>query len=133
MSDVLMHIKYTAREAGDPLRTAAATELRQSTLAAIARAENATGLARLFGLRHEFPDAWFRMFTPTAIATEPQQLELLLSVDRFPFIVRGAKLSFSRVEVFIRIAPAFATTTHAADKLVVSISRSRRPGHRHRV
>ena len=53
ISDVILHIRYTAREGGELLRQGAVTNLETK----IKNAE-AAGSVRLFSVRHEFPTEW---------------------------------------------------------------------------
>jgi hypothetical protein len=56
MSDVIIHLRYTAREGGDLLRDGASTNLRTR----IEEAQTA-GSMRLFSVRHEFPTDWAKL------------------------------------------------------------------------
>ena len=88
ISDVIMHLRYTAREGGEGLRAAALP------------AE--PGGARLLSLRHEFPTEWHRFLN-----TEPdaEQLLVLRRMDeRFPFRRPGAAININRVVVLGRFA-----------------------------
>jgi hypothetical protein len=124
ITDIVLHFKYTAREAGEPLRSQAIAELKQKTLDSIAIAENQTGLARFFSLRHEFPDAWHRLWqAPSGREAATQQAKLPLLAARFPFMFRFAKgLVISRIEVFIRIKEKFLKSTHGAAAVKFAIA-----------
>src|SRR5262249_27101759 len=69
ISDVILHIRYTAREGGGLLRDSAATRLNEL----IAESQTA-GSVRLFSTRHEFPTEWARFksvqFTDSTKAAE---------------------------------------------------------------
>ncbi|MDE1674625.1 toxin [Nocardia gipuzkoensis] len=53
ISDVVLHVRYTAREGGEALRKAAVDDLQTKINEAMA-----IGSVRLLSLRHDFPDAW---------------------------------------------------------------------------
>lgn len=53
IADVVLHLRYTAREGGQALRDKAMADLRARIDSA-----QALGSRRLFSLRHDFPDAW---------------------------------------------------------------------------
>lgn len=53
ISDVILHIRYTAREAGGLLKNGAIANLKTQIDAA-----QTVGSVRLFSLRHEFPTEW---------------------------------------------------------------------------
>jgi hypothetical protein len=78
ISDVVLHLRYTAREGGVPMRTAASAHLVQ-------RAEQAAtaGSVRLLSIRHEFPTAWAR-FTSSTMDPEAS-LTITLRPEHYPF------------------------------------------------
>jgi hypothetical protein len=125
IQDVVLHMRYTARGAGEPLRSQAVAELRKSALDAIRIADAQTGLARMFSVRHEFPDAWYQLFSPSSGADRPLTQTAILPLthpDRFPFLFKAAKsLVFTRIEVFIRVKDAFRKSTHSAEKFIFTI------------
>jgi hypothetical protein len=53
ISDVILHIRYTAREGGTSLRNAAMDHLKSAFSEG-----GAAGMLRLFSIRHEFPSEW---------------------------------------------------------------------------
>jgi hypothetical protein len=55
ISDVILHVRYTARDGGDTLKKAA--------MDAVVSAQPQDGF-RLFSLRHEFPNEWRRFLFP---------------------------------------------------------------------
>ena len=81
ISDVLIHLRYTAREGGNPLRNAALGNLS----GLIDRAE-ATGSVRLFSLRQEFPTEW-ASFKGAEIDAETEfaPLTIGLRAEHYPF------------------------------------------------
>jgi hypothetical protein len=83
VSDLILHIRYTARQGGDLLGDAAIAELKE----ALGEAQT-SGLALLFSLRHDFPDAWSQF----ASGSEDLQLELTKSL--FPYMVQDRELVF---------------------------------------
>jgi Tc toxin complex TcA C-terminal TcB-binding domain/Neuraminidase-like domain len=106
ISDVILHIRYTAREGGASLKQQAVAEL-QSALNAIALDENQKGLARLVSLRHEFPSEWYRFLHPAG-ATDTQSLTFALTAERFPFLSQGRQITLGKFEVFVQVEGAFA-------------------------
>lgn len=63
MTDVILHIRYTAREAGDPLGLAATNELvamldGQGQGQGQNPAPQPSGQALMFCLRYDFPTEW---------------------------------------------------------------------------
>jgi hypothetical protein len=80
ISDVILHIRYTAREGGETLRQSAVKNLQTR----IGDAE-VVGSPRLFSLRHEFPVAWaaFKAAAPDANGFRP--LKIKLTPEHYPF------------------------------------------------
>jgi hypothetical protein len=85
ISDVILHIRYTAREGGDPLRDLAVSNLEDAIGAA-----RTAGSIRLFSLRHEFPTEWARF--KSAKPSGPKNLmplSLTLLPEHYPFWSQG--------------------------------------------
>ncbi len=81
ITDVVLHVRYTAREGGELLRGAA--------LASLTDALAAVPLRRAFSARHEFPSEWNAFLRPTAGAADAE-LNLDLASNRFPYFTRHA-------------------------------------------
>ena len=60
IADVILHVKYTAREDAGPFKTAAIQNLRDYF-----ELDNATPSFRFFDLPREFPTQWYRFLNPT--------------------------------------------------------------------
>lgn len=88
ISDIVIHLRYTAREGGAGLRAEALESLP-------------AGGARMFSLRHEFPTEWHRSLHPVAGA-EGQPLRLNRMNERFPFRRPGATIRINRVDLLGR-------------------------------
>jgi hypothetical protein len=87
ISDVILQLKYTARDGGDALRSDAAASL-QATINKMLVALQNKGLTRLFSARHEFPTQWYAFLN--APAGTDQVLTLNLTKDRFPYFAAVA-------------------------------------------
>jgi hypothetical protein len=96
IADVVLHVRYTAREGGMPLRTAAETHLT----AAIATATT-VGSVRLFSLRHDFPTEWAR-FTASALSAEGvAPLTVPLRAEHYPYWAGAASpIALRHIEVY---------------------------------
>ncbi|HSH82281.1 MAG TPA: hypothetical protein VLA19_27450 [Herpetosiphonaceae bacterium] len=88
--DVLIQVRYTAREGGEPLKAAA-------------KAAPPRASVQLFSARHEFSDAWHRFLHPADDAVD-QSLELRLTPDRFPFRADGGDIEITRVDLFMNVS-----------------------------
>ena len=87
ISDVILHLKYTARDGGDQLRQDAAVSLQTRVNSMLVSLKD-TGLTRLFSARHEFPTEWYAFLNPGVGAD--QALTLNLTRDRFPYFASVA-------------------------------------------
>jgi peptidoglycan hydrolase-like protein with peptidoglycan-binding domain len=115
ISDVVLHLKYTARDGGGLLKAAATEALKAS----IAESEG-TPLARFFSARHEFPSAWYRFLKP--LDSEPNHvLTLDLMRDRFPFQFRGRQLALLEMELFLKFK---GDVLHGSGELLPAFVRS---------
>jgi hypothetical protein len=99
ISDVIVHVRYTAREGGAALKAAA---LEESV-----RAEPLTGV-KMLSVRTEFAGQWARFVQP-GDAT-PRTLELDLKPELFPFDLqardmrtRPKQIALTRIEVLLRV------------------------------
>jgi Tc toxin complex TcA C-terminal TcB-binding domain len=108
ISDVILHVRYTARAGGGLLAQQATNEL-QTALDELVRSAGETGLARLLSVRHEFPTEWHRFLNPAG-ADDLQTLTLALDTDRFPFVFAGRTLTIGSLELLLKVKPAFAET-----------------------
>jgi len=79
ISDLILHIRYTARDAGDPLRTAAA-----NSLTGMLKQTGSSGQALLFNLRYDFPTEWSAFVNGTGDFT------VTLETSFFPYAVQAA-------------------------------------------
>lgn len=89
LSDVVMHLRYTARDGGTALRSAA----RQAVTAALPRSGT-----RLFSARSEAPDAWARLWAPTGSG---QRFDFALGVQHFPRLAANQQLKIQFVSAFL--------------------------------
>lgn len=99
VADVILHLKYTAREGGEALRAEANTAL----------ASPSGDLVRLFSAKHEFPTEWHRFLNPPE-AQPDQSVTLGLSPDRFPFQFQSKTITVTQVELFLKVNKAFPYT-----------------------
>jgi hypothetical protein len=103
ISDVILHLRYTARDGGDILKGKAIDELRTILKeATLQLAEKRTGLFRLFSAKHEFPNDWYRFLRPKEDQTD-QSLQVNLDKERFPFQFRDETITITKVEFFLKL------------------------------
>ena len=96
ISDVILHVRYTALQGGEQLRTAA-IEYTKTLFEKFEQAE----LAHLFSLKHEFPSEWQRFLHPEN-AADKHLTEFGLTKDRFPYQFQAGNLSVENVELYFK-------------------------------
>ena len=89
IADVVLHLRYTARIGGAQLGNKATSELGD-----LLAAENASGLALLFGLSQEFPSEW------AAFKASANDLSLTLRREQFPYWTSDIDLVIDGMEVY---------------------------------
>jgi peptidoglycan hydrolase-like protein with peptidoglycan-binding domain len=107
ISDVVLHLRYTARGGGEPLRNQAVTELNEA-LNEFLRTEGQNGLALPISLRHEFPSEWHRFLNPPQDSADKPTLAINLGSERFPFMFQGRPIFINKIEMFLKIRPKYA-------------------------
>ncbi|MFO8091155.1 MAG: neuraminidase-like domain-containing protein [Desulfatiglandaceae bacterium] len=97
ISDVILHIRYTAREGGSILRDAAMGSLRNAIKDSIA-----AGMVRLFSIRHEFPTKWAKFQGQTPADGGPFELTINLKEEHYPFWSQGRLKKVTQVGILAR-------------------------------
>ena len=97
ISDVVLHIRYTAREGGEALRTKAV-----GNLVTLIDDAQAVGSVRLFSVRHEFPDQWAKFRSQTPGPDQRAALTLNLRDEHYPFWSQGLTKSLKSVDILAR-------------------------------
>jgi hypothetical protein len=100
ISDVVLHLRYTARDGGAPLRTAAQDHL----LALVGDAETAgtvAGSARLLSLRHDFPTEWARFQGAELDENGEAAFTVTLRPEHYPFWAAARPITLHRLELFV--------------------------------
>lgn len=107
ISDVVLHLRYTARDGGAPLRSAA-----QEHLTALVSQAATAGSVRLLSVRHEFPTEWAR-FTAVELDGETPEavLTLTLREEHYPYWARAvAPIALHGVSLIAEPGPATRAT-----------------------
>ncbi len=100
ISDVILHVRYTARNGGGALGAQATKELQQ----ALADASQA-GLALLFSLRHDFPTEW------TAFVRGAGDFAFALRKSFFPYMAQGGQVTVDNLVAVGQAAGAVVQAT----------------------
>lgn len=116
LADVQLHVRYTSRDGGSTLRTAA------SAAAAPAPDPNdATGRLRLFSVRSEFADAWASFIEPEATATG-HTLEVDLLAEQFPIRLGDLTETLRVEQIIFGLVLDSAPNAGAATDLPVTVT-----------
>ncbi|AUX35899.1 MULTISPECIES: neuraminidase-like domain-containing protein [Sorangium] len=93
VSDVILHIRYTARSDGN-LAGVAKTHYSASA--------NAPKRRRLFSLRSELPAEWARFMAVPSDDSVPQQLSIPLTPEMFPYAPATKKIALTSYTLYAR-------------------------------
>lgn len=91
ISDVIMHVKYTARDGGNALRDANTNALAEQIAAA-----TSGDLTRLLSLKNEFPDSFHQLKNDNGETT------IKVEKNHFQFFLQRKSLNISNVKVWLR-------------------------------
>lgn len=97
ITDVVLHFRYTAREGGQAMKTAAVANLEK-----IIKNAQMSGSVRLFSMRHEFPSEWAKFKTAGAA---PYPLSFTLLAQHYPYWFRGLTGTVSQLQLFAEPNP----------------------------
>jgi hypothetical protein len=116
ISDVILHVRYTARDGGAALGGAATKSL--ATMPPPGPAGSTPALALLLNLRHDFPTQWYAFTTGGGA-----DFSAPLTMDYFPYAVQSTKLTIESIGVYaaqggqVTPAPAIAVPANMATDL----------------
>ena len=111
ISDVILHIRYTAREGGKLLKASAVKNTE-----GLVKDAAAAGSVRLFSVRHEFPTEWAKFkaeqLNLTSIPKVFAKLTFQPKPEHYPYWSQGSLDRVSRADVFaetnnprVRVSP----------------------------
>ena len=106
ITDVILHLRYTAREGGARLKAAAVKSMRDAFKSPggmpLLATPDGLPLMRLLSLRHEFPAQWHKLtLSPRGNedALVERSVALPVNKERFPYFVKGATLQPQSIAV----------------------------------
>jgi Tc toxin complex TcA C-terminal TcB-binding domain len=106
ITDVVLHMRYTAREGGSLLGKAAADNLQE-------RIKNSqmVGSVRLFSVRHDFPTEWakFKSDTTSTSPTRYAELAITLRPEHYPYWSRSRDFEVKRLDLLAKTKEATIT------------------------
>ena len=104
ISDVILHLRYTARDGGGDLKSGAIDTL-ETALNDITVMHQGQGLARMFSLRQDFPAEWYRLTHPTDNAVD-SSVRLIISKSYFPFLFSSSNVRVAITSLEVYAVPA---------------------------
>jgi hypothetical protein len=132
ITDLILNVRYSARDGGDALRAAARSaailppRLAQPAPQSGPQYPQQVNLQRGFSLRHEYPTEWYKfVLPPTAGAANPgTSMQIILSSDRFPFQYRGKTITITKADLFIVFGDSSPGTLEAFSLYAPNLSGS---------
>jgi len=101
ISDVILHLNYTARDGGDALRSTVEDHVGNEINRWLDEvSDEGQGLLRLISLKHEFSSQLHHLLFPAEGA--PQGTTLSLSRRHFPHFLRGRELTANRATLVLK-------------------------------
>lgn len=89
IADVVLHIRYTARDGGQALASKAVTRLEE-----IFQTQDLSRLTQLFSIPYDFPTEW------AAFAGSTEDLTLTIRKDFFPYLVQDPELTIVGMDLY---------------------------------
>jgi len=90
ISDVVLHVRYTARQGGAQLREKAVEHVQEFVEHA-----NTPGLVQLFSLKHDFSSEWHQFIAPD----NTEYFTATVNRDYFPYFTQGRSITIYAVEL----------------------------------
>jgi len=92
ITDVIIHLRYTARQGGGVLGAGATSFIQDSI---ISPTEN-TALAQLYSLKHDFANSWHQFKT----SASEEDLTIELSRSHFPYFTQGRMIDEANADIW---------------------------------
>jgi len=93
ISDVILHLKFTARENGGLFKERSVNYIKDFIRNPAELADQP--FMRMFSLKHEFPTEWHRF-----INSIDGDLSIVIKKDHFPYIAQGSGINISKIQLF---------------------------------
>ena len=93
VSDIIITVRYTARDAGNPgFKADVNTKIRDSIAASVDLLNSHGGLYKLLSMKNDFPDSFYQM--KSGNGTTPTTMELKTDRSFFPFFTNSYSVIF---------------------------------------
>jgi hypothetical protein len=109
ISDVILHMNYTAQEGGDALKATVNTHVNDTLNKWLDElSEEETGLVQLISMKQEFSNEWHRFFQPLTVGEGQtqkhlHQLTFEIRPQHFPYFFRNRQLSLLEIRVALKL------------------------------
>jgi hypothetical protein len=103
ISDVILHLKYTAKENGGMFKEKAVAYIKDFFMNVAELSDQP--LMRMFSMKHEFPTEWHKFLYPVTEGTE-QVLSFTIGKKRIPFFAQDRDIVVMKIEVFAKCTQA---------------------------
>ncbi len=107
IADIVLNLRYTARDGGSAMRKTVETGLRSALNAMLVDASR-TGLYAAFDIRRQFPDVWYQL-------TQNGSAQLTLTNELLPYFIKNHGPSIDAVSWVARLAGDPASTAATLD------------------
>lgn len=111
ISDVVIHLSYTAREGVSTFKDKVEKKLTDAlNKMLVGKDKKEKGLSRIFSARHEFPNEWHQFFQLMKEGNEQgykHKIELDLSKERFPYQFHSEKIAITGLGLFMKLKEEF--------------------------
>jgi hypothetical protein len=114
LTDVVIQMRYTARDAGDQLRNDRRSKLSLPPYTQLSGPLLPVKKGRLFSAAHDFADAWYA-FLHQADDGTPQTLKLDLTPDQFPEPPPENQITINQVLVLLRLSDDLKPEPHTKE------------------
>ena len=91
ISDVILHIRYTARQGVDPTKV-------KTALDNLFQEASQSNLALLFSLRHDFPTEWSAFVNDKTLTPAP--FSATIRKDFFPYFAQGKTITITGLDLY---------------------------------
>lgn len=108
ISDVILHIKYTAQDSGSDTFN----DTRRTAVQSFLETSSEFSLSRVFSLKHEFPTEWFAYENAIA-ASVTGSLDFQLKIEHFPIMCANKTVKISGIKMCARYNDVEDVTTFA--------------------
>lgn len=91
ISDVIIHMRYTARQGGGQVKGKAEERIKE-----IVEDAQSSGLVRLFSMEHDFSNEWHRF----VVSDQNDNFTATIKKEYFPYIAQGFDIIVSQIQLF---------------------------------